>query len=255
MDLLSLSQGWAMCQYLPTGEFKFLPTWQLDEILQTAADADYGFFLEVELTCPEAVHDKLNDFPPAPSKTHPSQLSPFQREMIAWNIRASHPKWTNEKIEEEISKSKSNEKLGQLHYVWIKDMSRLLHGQSSSHHEKHFICDRCLHGCNSQRSLDKHTEKCQEYRAQRTIFPEPDTKLKFDKIGHQHPVEFFIIADLESSLEPFSTAHPDPSRSSSTSIARHVLNSTSYKSCFNRSMILRPSSRIQRRRLHWTVHR
>ena len=79
-----------MCQYLPTGEFKFLPTWQLDEILQTAADADYGFFIEVDLSCPQDVHDKLSDFPPAPSKTHPSQLSPFQREMIAQNIRASH---------------------------------------------------------------------------------------------------------------------------------------------------------------------
>ena len=111
MDLLSLSQGWAMCQYLPTGEFKFLPTWQLDEILQTAADADYGFFLEVDLSYPEAVHDKLSDFPPAPSKTHPSRLSPFQREMIGQNIRASHPEWTEEKIQEEIAKTKSNEKL------------------------------------------------------------------------------------------------------------------------------------------------
>jgi hypothetical protein len=100
-----------MCQYLPTGEFKFLPTWQLDEILQTAADADYGFFLEVDLHCPPHIHDLLNDFPPAPIKTHPSQLSPFQREMIAQTIRASHPEWTNEKIEEEIDKAKSNEKL------------------------------------------------------------------------------------------------------------------------------------------------
>ena len=63
----------------------------------------------------------------------------------------------------------SNEK-GQSHYVWIKDMSRLLHGQTTQNRVKHFICDRCLHGCISQRSLDKHTEKCQEYRAQRTVF-------------------------------------------------------------------------------------
>ena len=120
-------------------------------------------------------------------------------------------------------------KQGQSHYVWIKNLSALVHGQSSLHHGTHFICDRCLHGCYSQRSLEKHEEKCQEHRAQRTIFPEPDTKLNFNKIGHQHPVEFFIVADLESSLEPFSTAHPNPTHSSTTAIARHVPNSACYK--------------------------
>ena len=58
----------------------------------------------------------------------------------------------------------SNEK-GQSHYVWIKNLSHLVHGPSSRHHGKHFICDRCLHGCNSQQSLNKHkdfdiTKKC-----------------------------------------------------------------------------------------------
>ena len=100
-----------MCQYLPTGEFKFLPTWQLQEILRTRPDADYGFFLEVDLHCPSHIHEKLSDFPPAPSKTQPSKLSPFQREMIAQNIRVCHPEWTNEKIDEEINKTKQNEKL------------------------------------------------------------------------------------------------------------------------------------------------
>ena len=100
-----------MCQYLPTGEFKFLSTWEIEEILRTRADADYGFFLEVDLHCPPHLHDKLNDFPPAPSKTRPSELSPFQREMIAENLRTSHPDWTNEKIEDEINKTKTNEKL------------------------------------------------------------------------------------------------------------------------------------------------
>ena len=120
-------------------------------------------------------------------------------------------------------------KQGQSHYVWIKNMSALVHGQSSLHKRKHFICDRCLHGSNSQRSLEKHEETCREYRAQCTIFPEPDTKLNFNKIGHQHPVEFFIVADLESALEPYSTVQPDPSHSSTTPIAKHVPCSASYK--------------------------
>ena len=120
-------------------------------------------------------------------------------------------------------------KQGQSHYVWIKNMSALVHNQTSTDNGKHFICDRCLHGCYSQRSLEKHEENCREYRAQRTIFPEPDTKLNFNKIGHQHPVEFFFVADLESSLEPYSTAHPVQTHSSTTPIANHVPNSACYK--------------------------
>ena len=100
-----------MCQYLPTDEFKFLSTWEMEEILRTRADADYGFFLEVDLHCPRHLHDKLNDFPPAPSKSRPSQLSAFQREMIAQNLRTCHPEWTDEKIEEKINETKPNEKL------------------------------------------------------------------------------------------------------------------------------------------------
>ena len=100
-----------MCRYLPTDEFEFLPTWQLQEILRTRADADYGFFIEVDLHYPAHLHDKLNDFPPAPSNTHPSKPSPFQREMIAENLRTSHPNWKEERINEEIGKAKTNEKL------------------------------------------------------------------------------------------------------------------------------------------------
>ena len=100
-----------MCQYLPTAEFEFLPTWQLQEILRTRADADYGFFLEVDLHCPAHLHDKLNDFPPAPSNTRPSKLSPFQKDMLRQNLNGLHPNWTEEKLDEEIDKVKANKKL------------------------------------------------------------------------------------------------------------------------------------------------
>ena len=103
-----------MCQYLPTGEFRFLPTWDLQQILQTAPDADYGCFLEVDLHYPPHLHEKLNDYPPAPTKTKPSILSPFQREMIRQNLRAKHikdEKWTEERIEKEVDKTTLNEKL------------------------------------------------------------------------------------------------------------------------------------------------
>ena len=49
------------------------------------------------------------------------------------------------------------------------------------------------------------------------------------KIAHQHPVEFFIVADLESALEPYSTTLPERSHSSTTPIARHVPCSAAFK--------------------------
>ena len=79
--------------------------------MQTRADADYGFFVEADLYYPDHLHDVLNDFPSAPSKTKPSQPSPFQREIIREQLRTSHPKWSLEKIEEEINNKKTNEKL------------------------------------------------------------------------------------------------------------------------------------------------
>ena len=41
----------------------------------------------------------------------PSNLSPFQREMIRANLQASHPEWSGEKIEEELKKGNTSEKL------------------------------------------------------------------------------------------------------------------------------------------------
>ena len=96
-----------MSQYLPTGDFKFLSSWELNDILRTASDADQGFFVEVDLHYPQELHDKFNDFPPAPIMSKPSDPSSFQQGIIREKLRSAHPKWSPEKI----SKHKTNEKL------------------------------------------------------------------------------------------------------------------------------------------------
>ncbi len=84
-----------MCQYLPTGEFKIIPLREvdIDEIKETPGDADYGYFLEVDLSYPEELHDYFDQFPPGPEKKAPSPslLSPFQREMLAEEIPTQFP--------------------------------------------------------------------------------------------------------------------------------------------------------------------
>ena len=58
------------------------------------------------------------------------------------------------------------------HYVLIKNMSRLVSSKITNHHGHLFFCKFCLHGCESQRILDKHLEKCQLHGAQRIKMPE-----------------------------------------------------------------------------------
>ena len=73
-----------MVQYLPTGEFQWVTVSQ-EEILNTLDDADYGYILEVDLKCPQHLHDKLNEYPLAADHLtiKPEMLSPFQKEKIS----------------------------------------------------------------------------------------------------------------------------------------------------------------------------
>ena len=51
------------------------------------------------------------------------------------------------------------------HYCWIKNMSKLLSKQKSNHNGKIYFCYRCLNSFPSVKSLDKHTEYCQNNEA------------------------------------------------------------------------------------------
>ena len=74
--------GWAMSQPMPTGGFQWID--YTDQILETAADADHGFILEVDLAYPPALHADHNDYPLAPEKMTVSkdQMSPYQQKLI-----------------------------------------------------------------------------------------------------------------------------------------------------------------------------
>ena len=62
--------GWAMSQYLPTGDFKWLTEKQINKINLTDYK-DYGnkgLILEVDLEYPKELHDTHNDYPLGPEK-------------------------------------------------------------------------------------------------------------------------------------------------------------------------------------------
>ena len=74
--------GWAMSQYLPTGGFQWVN--YTDQILETPADADRGFILEVDLEYPASLHRQHNDYPLAPEKMKVTNtmMSPYQQKLI-----------------------------------------------------------------------------------------------------------------------------------------------------------------------------
>ena len=62
--------GWAMSQYLPTGNFKWMTDKEISKINlgKYKADAKKGLIPEVDLECPQELHDINNDYPVAPEK-------------------------------------------------------------------------------------------------------------------------------------------------------------------------------------------
>ena len=66
--------GWAMCQHLPVGDFKWMKTEGLDlkkfenAIRSWKPDRKRGCILEVDLEYPQELHNLQNDYPLAPER-------------------------------------------------------------------------------------------------------------------------------------------------------------------------------------------
>lgn len=114
------------------------------------------------------------------------------------------------------------------HYCLVKDFNRLLNdGQKGN---QLFHCHYCLHGFTKKRLLQNHVIYCQVHGAQRTEMPtEEDKWLKFTDISKQLKVPFVVYADFESILERHYGCHPDPNKSSTIKLAKHVPSGFTYK--------------------------
>ena len=60
--------GWAMNDYLPYCGFEWLENIDNFEIMSINDKSSIGYFLEVDLECPEELYELQNDFPLAPGK-------------------------------------------------------------------------------------------------------------------------------------------------------------------------------------------
>ena len=66
--------GWAMSQYLPTGNFRWMTDKEIRKIDlgKYKADGKKGLILEVDLEYPQELHDLHNDYPVCPEKVRVS---------------------------------------------------------------------------------------------------------------------------------------------------------------------------------------
>ena len=72
-----------MSQPLPFKNLQFSDV-DIDTVLNTSDESETGYIIEVDLTFPEEIHDKLKEFPPCPENVAPGLdwLSDFQKELL-----------------------------------------------------------------------------------------------------------------------------------------------------------------------------
>ena len=58
--------GWSMSEYLPYGELEWLGNVDELDVMSINEKSEIGYFLEVDLKCPDELHDLQNDYPLAP---------------------------------------------------------------------------------------------------------------------------------------------------------------------------------------------
>lgn len=108
------------------------------------------------------------------------------------------------------------------HYVLIKNMSSFL-GHLTKRKKHLFWCDNCLTPRPNLQKHLAHRTNCIQYDAQAIQMPVPtQSVMKFTDYDKQLHHDYVIYCDLECILEPYSTALPDPSVSSTTRTSRHV---------------------------------
>ena len=63
--------GWAMSQYLPTGNFRWMTDKEINKIdlAKYRENSKKGLILEVDLEYPQQLHYLHNDYPVAPEKS------------------------------------------------------------------------------------------------------------------------------------------------------------------------------------------
>ena len=118
------------------------------------------------------------------------------------------------------------------HYCWIKNMSRLLSSGINNHQHKIYFCYRCLNSFPSVKSLDKHTEYCQNNEEVKIEMS--GGRLYFKNHYKKQRVPFVVYADFECFTQKIDTCQPDDGKSFTNQYQKHKPSGYSYLiKCFD----------------------
>ena len=109
------------------------------------------------------------------------------------------------------------------HYVWIKDLARILFKNSKYKGHKH-PCRKCLHVFSTEALLANHKNDCQGIgeKPQRIVMPNDGEILEFVNHQRQMRVPFIIYADFESLNIPVEGRTNNPEESHTRQISKQV---------------------------------
>ena len=116
------------------------------------------------------------------------------------------------------------------HFCWIKNMSRLIYGDVSNHHGKRHFCYRCLNSFHSVKSLEKHTEYCQnneEVKIEMPMIKDDEGNFlspRYIYFKHHYKkqrVPFVVYADFECFTEKIDTCQPKDTKSFTNRYQKH----------------------------------
>ena len=128
------------------------------------------------------------------------------------------------------------------HFCWIKNMSRLIYGDVSNHHGKRHFCYRCLNSFPSVKSLDKHTEYCQNNEEVKIEMPmDEEGNPEYIYFKHHYKkqrVPFVVYADFECFTQKIDTCQPDDGKSFTNQYQKHKPSGYSYLiKCFDDNIL------------------
>ena len=123
----------------------------------------------------------------------------------------------------------------QSHYCLITNLAGLCRPQATTDITSgKYLCRRCLHFCWREDSFKNHMERCSKHVPQKTLYPQKNDrkgrdKIKFTQISRQLPLPFYFVADFECILQKVDTCLPDPNKSNTTVVNKHVPCGVAYK--------------------------
>ena len=113
------------------------------------------------------------------------------------------------------------EKDGVKHYCLVKSISRLLASQAPKNNGERYFCLRCLNIFWCEKSLSRHQEYRNEYKAVKIELPKKGTMLKYKNYHRLEKVPFIIYADVESYIKPLQSCDPNPESSYTKRYQKH----------------------------------